>query len=90
MAHAPDVLRDRTREILLNDWDPHNAAHLPDARGAYDSYLEPLEDLLRSGADEDAVAAFLHEREQESMCFPSLGTNHLRRVARKLLAVRAG
>jgi len=43
--------------------------------------------LLRGGADEEAVVAFLREREAESMCFPSLGTQRLRRVARRLLDV---
>jgi hypothetical protein len=33
---------------------------------------------------------FLHEREKESMCFPSLGRQRLRRVAQKLLAFRVG
>ena len=88
MAHDADSIRSRVREVLLNDWDPHNAARLEAARGAYDAYIPPLLDLLRSGADEDAVVSFLHEREQESMCFPSLGTQRLRPVARKLLALR--
>ena len=77
--------RSRVREVLLHDWDPHNAAGMPSAHGAYDAYVAPLLDLLKSGADEDAVVGYLHEREKESMCFPSLGTQRLRRVARKLL-----
>jgi hypothetical protein len=43
--------------------------------------------LLRSRPPEEAVVEFLHEREKESMCFPSLGTQRLRRVARKLLDI---
>ena len=85
MPHQPDDPRTRVREILLNDWDPHDAARSEAAHGAYDAYIPPLLDLVRSGADEDAVVTFLHEREKESMCFPSLGTQRLRRVARKLL-----
>lgn len=77
--------RDRIREVLLNDWDPHDAARLPAANGTYDGYISPLLDLIHSGATEDAVVEFLHERERESMCFPSLGTQRLRPVARKLL-----
>ena len=81
-----ESLRVRVRQILLEDWDPHNAARMPEAHGTYDTYVPPLCDLLRSqGADEQAVVDWLHERERESMCFPSLGTGRLRRVARKLL-----
>jgi hypothetical protein len=87
MASDPGTVRSRIREILLNDWDPHNAAPNPAAHGTYDTYIPPLLDLLRSHPTEDAVVDFLHEREKESMCFPSLGTQRLRRVARKLLDV---
>lgn len=85
-----DRIRAAVRDVLLNDWDPHNAARSPAAEGAYDGYIPPLLDLLNSGADEDAVVEYLHEREKESMCFPSLGTQRLRRVARKLLDVSRG
>ena len=57
-------------------------------RGEYDGYIEPLRDLIQSGADEDAIVSYLHEREQETMCFPSLGTRRLLPVARKLLRLR--
>ena len=82
-----DTLRTRVRDVLVNDWDPHNAARNPAAGGAYDGYLGPLLDLLCAGAGEAEVVEFLHEREKESMCFPSLGTQRLRRVARKLVAL---
>ena len=85
MPAAEEPIRSRIREVLLNDWDPHNAARTPSAAGTYDGYIGPLIDLLRAGADEARVVEFLHEREKESMCFPSLGTQRLRRVARKLL-----
>ena len=76
---------DRIREVLLRDWDPHDAARSEAAHGTYDTYVQPLHDLIRGGADEDAVIAWLHERERESMCFPSIGTERLRRVARLLI-----
>ena len=82
-----DTIRDRIRHVLVNDWDPHNAAGSPAAHGTYDGYIAPLLDLLRGGADEQAIIDFLHERERESMCFPSLGTQRLRPVARKLRAL---
>jgi hypothetical protein len=82
-----DVIRSRVRQILLADWDPHDAARDPAAHGTYDTYIDPLLRLARSGAGEDAVVNFLHERERESMCFPSLGTARLRPVARKLISL---
>lgn len=86
MAADGDIVRSRVRQVLLNDWDPHNAARSPAAHGTYDTYIDPLLDLVRSGGDEDAVVEFLHERERESMCFPSLGTQRLRRVAQNVIA----
>ena len=86
-ANDSDSVHSRIREVLLNDWDPHDARRSEAAGGTYDTYIEPLRALLAGGADE-AVVEFLHERERESMCFPSLGTGRLRRVARKLLAIR--
>jgi hypothetical protein len=86
-ARSDDVTRARVREIFLADWDPHDAARNVAAHGTYDGYITPLLDLLRAGADEDAIVHFLKEREAESMCFPAAGSGHLRRVARKLMAV---
>ena len=85
---SPDA-RDQIRRILLTDWDPHNAGATPEAAGTYDTYIDPLRGLIDAGASEDAIVEWLHEREKESMCFPSLGTQRLRRVARKLIALRA-
>ena len=79
---------DSLRRVLLNDWDPHDAARNEAAHGTYDHYIEPLRDLIASGGTEDQIVEFLHERERETMCFPSLGTQRLRRVARKLLQLR--
>jgi hypothetical protein len=77
-------MRDAIRQILLHDWDPHNVASRPEAHGTYDLYIDPLIQLLQSGADDEAIIDFLHSREQETMCFPSSGTRRLIPVARKL------
>ena len=81
-------LRERIREVLLADWDPSNAARFEAARHEYDAYLSPLADLIRSGAGEEQIISFLQERERETMCFPAIGSSHLKRVARKLIALR--
>ena len=72
MAAEPTLLADRIRALLLADWDPHGAERNPAAHGTYDGYLDPIRQLIEAGATEDQVIAFLHEREQETMCFPSL------------------
>lgn len=89
MPGVQDDIRARVRALLVEDWDPHNVARSEYARGQYDGYISPLLDLIRSdGTTEDDVVEWLHAREQETMCFPSLGTQRLRRVARRLLALR--
>src|SRR5947209_3746934 len=81
-------LKSRIREVLLRDWDPHNASRSEAASSTYDGYLDPLADLIQSGASVETIVQWLHEREKETMCFPSLGTQRLVRVARLLLHTR--
>jgi hypothetical protein len=87
---TPEPLRTQIRTILLDDWDPTSASRNASSHGEYDGYIDPLWRLIEGGADEEAVVRFLKEREQESMCFPGLGTARLRRPAQKLLALRGG
>ena len=89
MPPADTPFREQIRRILIKDWDPHNAEGTEAAHHTYDGYIGPLTDLIRSGAGEEAIIAFLKEREAETMCFPALGTRHLNRVAKKLTALRA-
>lgn len=85
---APTIeIRDRIRQVLLNDWDPSNASRFEAAHGEYDSYIDPLWELIASDAGLDAVIDYLRQRELESMCFPSIGKSHLKRVGEKLLAL---
>jgi hypothetical protein len=81
-------MRDAIRTILLADWDPHNAASNGAAHHTYDQYIPALADLISSSVSEERIMDFLHEREKETMCFPSLGKERLRRAARKLLRLR--
>jgi len=82
-----DSLHDRVRDVLIKDWDPTNAARSESASGAYDLYLSPICDLIRSNAGEEAIIDFLYAREHEILCFPGLGRQRLRRVARRLLSL---
>lgn len=87
MPRTFDPVRERIRKILLEEWDPANAAQFEAARGEYDSYVDPLHDLIAAGADEDAIIDFLMERQREIMCFPPLDRGPLRRPARMLAAL---
>ena len=88
MADTIDSSFASIRQILLEDWDPQDAHRRPEAHGTYDGYVTPVLELVRSGATEDAVMDWLAERERETMCFPSLGRERLRRVARRLVRLR--
>ena len=77
------------RQVLLTDWDPSNIGPSQGSPSAYDADLEPLHQLIESGATQEAVVDYLHDREQSIMCFPSLGKRHLQRVAEKLLNLRS-
>ncbi len=88
MSTDPE-LRDRIREILLSDWDPDNVARNEWARASYDPFIDPLIELIRNGADAEAIADWLLEREKEFMCFPGLGTGRLMSAARKLATLRS-
>ena len=81
-------LRSGIHDVLLRDWDPHNAARAEAAATTYDQYIPPLADLILSEASVETIVEWLHEREKETMCFPSLGTQRLVRVARLLLKLR--
>ncbi len=74
----------QVRKLLLDHWDPHNVAERPEAHATYDTYAVRLVPLIESGASEDDIIDFLFERERESMCFPALGKERLRHVARCL------
>jgi hypothetical protein len=79
-----DPIRAQIRQILLEDWDPHDAFKRPEAHGTYDAWIDPLRATLAADATEDQIMDWLHEREEETMCFPSIGRERLRRVAKKL------
>jgi len=87
MPLSPDELLTQIRTVLLEDWDPHNAIRSEAAHHTYDAYLSPLTKLLQTKPTEDQVMNWLHEREKETMCFPSLGQERLRRVAQKLIRI---
>lgn len=86
---VPHTAHQRTREVLLRNWDPDDVVKRLDVYGPsavyrYETYIEPLFEILRPGASDDALMTFLIDRQAESMCFPGLVRERLRRVARVL------
>jgi hypothetical protein len=78
------------RQVLLDDWDPTSASPVEAAHGEYDRYIEPLAELIRAKAPEEAIIDYLYDREREILCFPGLGKQRLKRVAQKLMALAPG
>jgi hypothetical protein len=48
-------------EVLHYIWDPIGVSGVPQARDEYDGYLPHVFGLLRSGASEQTIAAYLGE-----------------------------
>lgn len=89
-----DAAVEAVREVLLREWDPHDVARRVElwgeaARGRYDRYVGELIGMVRGGAGDGEVAAYLREREEESMCFPGSGNGSGERLLRVARAVRS-
>jgi hypothetical protein len=53
-------LRAQVRDVLLNTWDPIGISDEPNAQNEYDSYIDPIYDLLISQASDDVLIDYLH------------------------------
>jgi hypothetical protein len=71
-------------EVLHYLWDPIGINSVPQARDEYHGYLPKVFGMLREGADESQIAAYLTTVTTERMGL-SPRTNHDRDVARILL-----
>lgn len=58
------------RSVLMERWDPIGVDGIPQAGDEYDTYLVPLAEALRDGADARAVAEHLAEVQTERMGLP--------------------
>jgi len=59
LSKADEELYRRTDEVLHHVWDPIGVSDCPVARDEYDSYYPVVFSLLKSGADETAIAKHL-------------------------------
>jgi hypothetical protein len=53
--------------LLMTHWDPIGVNGIAEASDEYDSYLGPLAEKLREGADARAVREYLSEIQTERM-----------------------
>ena len=87
-------LRDKMRQILLEDWDPIGRKNFPEkARqktiDEYDSYLASIEKLLQDGADESEIRDFLKASESKDMGVQRAST-YSERAAAKIIKIARG
>lgn len=71
------------RAVLLEDWDPIDVQHVPEAQGEYDGYVGSVYRLLARGASAEEIAEHLARVERESIGLSTTATA-LIAVARKL------
>ena len=71
-------------EVLHYVWDPIRVCGVPQARDEYQDYVPLVFGILRDGADESTIAAYLASVTTEGMGLSSR-PDHDREVARVLL-----
>ncbi len=52
-------MRDAIRRVFLDVWDPIGIADEPNAQDEYDSYIEPVYQLLMRSASDEEIATYL-------------------------------
>lgn len=74
-------------EVLHYLWDPIGVSSIPQARDEYHGYLPHVFGMVRSGADEVAISAYLGEVITESMGLAA-NTKHDLNIAQVLVSWR--
>lgn len=75
------------RDTLMRGWDPIGIAHIPEAADEYDSYIGSVYRILADSPSEEQLIEFLYRTETETMGLGTGSREHLREVARMLLAL---
>jgi hypothetical protein len=86
MAKA-DRLLCVVKEILFREWDPIGVNDCEECRDEYDHYAAAIQKLLRAGADEFRLTAYLGRYQRQSMGLTRIDVERDRRVAQRLLAL---
>ena len=61
-----EIFSDKVKEIL-DEWDPINISSFAEVGNEYDSYINGIISLLKSGADEYKITRYLERLEVISM-----------------------
>lgn len=77
------------REILFREWDPIGVNDNPNCRDEYDSYAPTICRMLAENVDDRRLAAHLSRLQRESMGLSVVDEGLPRRVARRLIALKA-
>lgn len=77
------------REILFREWDPIGVNDNPNCRDEYDSYGPTICRMLDENVDERRLAAHLSRLQRESMRMSVIDEELHRRVARRLIGLKA-
>lgn len=77
------------KHLLLHEWDPIGVRGAPGAVDEYDGYAFDIFVMLKSGAGEDEIAAYLDRAEAEHMGL-RLRADRNRVVAQRAVAIGRG
>jgi hypothetical protein len=80
------MLHEKVRTILLRDWDPIGVNDLPEAQDEYDSYVQPISEMLKQGKDVNEVYAYLRWVVKDYMCLDG-NEDTDRAIAEKLVKI---
>jgi hypothetical protein len=77
--------RRRIREILNAEWNPIDVPGIPEDE--YDSHGAKLAAMIRDGATDEALVAYLRQVQTEHIGIPCSDMEKLRKVVRSIRAI---
>jgi hypothetical protein len=81
-------LSEKTRDVLLLEWDPLGVGSEPAAQDEYDAYVGPIARMVHEGRSAAELAEYLVEIETELV--DRSNRDRARRVADRLRLLRPG
>ena len=72
------------RSVLLNDWDPIGIGANSNLHDEYDSYINPIINMVIQNQPVEIIVTFLEKIEKSEMGNDNVDIKHLYNVARKL------
>ncbi|PWC10708.1 hypothetical protein [Brenneria corticis] len=62
------IMREKVRYILLHEWDPIGVSELTEAQDEYDSYVQPMCEIINQGKDATEIYSYLCWIVNDYMC----------------------